>query len=301
MARSLLAVLIFAGACAAIGPGAGIRTPEPVQGALPGVEGAPPLSQRASCSTATCVHASLVPEDRWLETAPAAPTVVWDQRVAAGAQVAFPRHHGVDLLGVVVEGRARIVIPDATPLEVRGWHAFRAAGAGLTLRAVEPTRLVLAVTSFPAGLAAAVAALRRDPASVWWTQRPGPLLRADLRAARDFVWGGGAYHARIAFEGPDSPRSSVGVLLLSRSAPVAEHVHPREWEQLAVLEGDGDLLLGDRGQRTRVRVRAGSLVRVSPGTAHAWRPRKTAPLVAVQIYTPPGPEQRFKKLAGAAD
>jgi mannose-6-phosphate isomerase-like protein (cupin superfamily) len=266
------------------------------------VEGAPPLSQRATCSTATCVHASLVPEDRWLEAVPGAPTVVWDQRLAAGAEVAFPRHHGVDLLGVVIAGRARIApAPGGQPLEIRSWHAFRAAGAGLTLRAIEPTRLILALTSFPAGLASAVAALRRDAASVRWMDRPGPLLRTDLRAARDLGWGGGAFHARIAFAGPDSPRCSLGVLLLSRTAPVAEHVHPREWEQLAVLEGDGDLLARSRGRQTRVRVHAGSVVRVAPGTPHAWRPGGTAPLVAVQIYTPPGPEQRFKKLAGAAD
>ena len=39
---------------------------------------------------------------------------------------------------------------------------------------------------------------------------------------------------------------------------------------------------------------------VPPATKHAWKPDEGSTLVAIQLYTPPGPEQRFKALAAAA-
>jgi hypothetical protein len=48
------------------------------------------------------------------------------------------------------------------------------------------------------------------------------------------------------------------------------------------------------------------VVGVPPGVRHFWTPAPGSKLVAFQLYSPPGPEQRFKKLAageaaGAAD
>ena len=41
------------------------------------------------------------------------------------------------------------------------------------------------------------------------------------------------------------------------------------------------------------------IVRVPPGVKHSWKPDPGSKLVAVQMYAPPGPEQRFKALADA--
>ena len=46
-----------------------------------------------------------------------------------------------------------------------------------------------------------------------------------------------------------------------------------------------------------VAIRAGALASVPPGMPHGWKPAGKAPLLAIQVYAPPGPEQRFKKLA----
>jgi hypothetical protein len=39
---------------------------------------------------------------------------------------------------------------------------------------------------------------------------------------------------------------------------------------------------------------------VPPDTKHAWKPDPGSKLVAIQMYDPPGPEQRFVALANAA-
>ena len=48
------------------------------------------------------------------------------------------------------------------------------------------------------------------------------------------------------------------------------------------------------------RLGAGEILAVPPGTRHSWQPDPGSTLVAVQIYDPPGPEQRFVGLAKAA-
>jgi len=46
-----------------------------------------------------------------------------------------------------------------------------------------------------------------------------------------------------------------------------------------------------------VKVAPGTIAMIAPGVPHAWKPSGSSPLIAVQMYWPPGPEQRFKKLA----
>ena len=40
-------------------------------------------------------------------------------------------------------------------------------------------------------------------------------------------------------------------------------------------------------------------VLIPAGAKHAWKPEPGSKLVAVQMYSPPGPEQRFVGLAAA--
>jgi mannose-6-phosphate isomerase-like protein (cupin superfamily) len=82
---------------------------------------------------------------------------------------------------------------------------------------------------------------------------------------------------------------------LEGTAAVAEHSHAGSWEVLAVLEAKGSLVVDG----TEIRVGPRQIVVIPPGAAHAWKPEPGSRLVAVQMYAPPGPEQRFVALAAA--
>ncbi len=119
--------------------------------------------------------------------------------------------------------------------------------------------------------------------------------------ARELTWARGAMHARLDVGPSVSPELYVG--RLEGTAPVAEHTHPTAYEVLAAVEGAGTFSLEGREQR----LVAPQIVVVPPNAKHAWKPDPGSRLVAVQMYSPPGPEQRFVALdaaereAGAAD
>jgi quercetin dioxygenase-like cupin family protein len=66
-------------------------------------------------------------------------------------------------------------------------------------------------------------------------------------------------------------------------------VHASETELLYVLDGSGTMTIG--GQPFAVTQT--SVVQVPPNTKHAFA--ATTLVRALQLYTPAGPEQRFKK------
>lgn len=101
--------------------------------------------------------------------------------------------------------------------------------------------------------------------------------------------GGGVMTAHLDVTG--FPEVSVG--RLEGTAGVGEHVHESSWEILAAVAASGTFTLDGQPQR----LAPGEIVRVPPGTKHSWTPDRGSNLVAIQIYTPPGPEQRFKALA----
>ena len=83
---------------------------------------------------------------------------------------------------------------------------------------------------------------------------------------------------------------------LEGTAAVAEHSHAEAWEILATVDAKGTLVLdGTEGP-----VGPRQIVIIPPGTKHAYQPSPGSKLVAVQMYAPPGPEQRFVALAAAA-
>jgi len=110
----------------------------------------------------------------------------------------------------------------------------------------------------------------------------------------DLVFAGGKMHAHLDVESAVSPSIYLG--RLDGTAPVAEHAHDAQWEILCAVEGAGTFTLGGVEHRLGPR----QIVMGPPGTKHAWRPDDGVRLVAIQMYTPPGPEQRFKKLAADA-
>lgn len=109
-------------------------------------------------------------------------------------------------------------------------------------------------------------------------------------ASPKLAWSGGTMTARLDVQTPE--------LYLGRlegSASVAEHSHAGSWEILASIDAKGTFVVdgtpGSLGPR--------QIVMVPPGTKHAWKPDPGSTLVAVQMYVPPGPEQRFVALAAA--
>jgi len=82
---------------------------------------------------------------------------------------------------------------------------------------------------------------------------------------------------------------AASVLALPAGANVAEHVHEHETEMLYVLDGKGTMTIAG----TNLDIAPTSVVQIPPNTKHAFA--AGAAVRAVQIYTPAGPEQRFKK------
>jgi mannose-6-phosphate isomerase-like protein (cupin superfamily) len=119
------------------------------------------------------------------------------------------------------------------------------------------------------------------------------VLRAS--ASPELVWAKGAMHAHLDYD------DDLGFYLgrLAGSAPVAAHKHDDSWEVLAAVDAAGTFVLDGKAQRLGPR----QIVFVPKNTMHEWRPDPGSNIVAIQIYDPPGPEQRFKKLAAgeAAD
>jgi quercetin dioxygenase-like cupin family protein len=82
---------------------------------------------------------------------------------------------------------------------------------------------------------------------------------------------------------------AASILTLPKGATVPEHVHAKETELLYVLAGAGTMTIAG----TQVPVTPTSTIQIPPNTKHAFT--ATEDVRALQIYTPPGPEQRFKK------
>jgi quercetin dioxygenase-like cupin family protein len=94
--------------------------------------------------------------------------------------------------------------------------------------------------------------------------------------------------ATIYLEDKTAPMSA-SVLQLPKGASVPEHVHAKETEMLYVLAGAGTMTIAG----TQVAVTPTSVIQIPPNTKHAFT--ASDDVRAVQLYTPAGPEQRFKK------
>lgn len=128
-----------------------------------------------------------------------------------------------------------------------------------------------------------------------YTSRPATTKRiVRAAAAPRLQWGGGEMSAHLDVEAEVLPELYVG--RLAGTLPVAAHAHAGTWEVLCAIEAHGTLRLAGRERRVEPR----TCVAVPPDAEHAWQPDAGSELVAVQLYAPPGPEQRFKQLAAQA-
>jgi quercetin dioxygenase-like cupin family protein len=83
--------------------------------------------------------------------------------------------------------------------------------------------------------------------------------------------------------------ASMGLLRFTEGAQVPSHRHPDSTEQLTILSGTGVLTIEGK----EYRVEAGSVISIPQGAEHSFT--ALSPGEAVQVYAPPGPEERFGK------
>jgi len=269
--------------------------PAPIDARLPSPETLS-LSNKASCPAKTCRLEGSLLEALVGSAESRSPAGIWEEDLGAGATVSFARRAEMDVFGVALAGNIMLAADEAKGrgTELLPWHAFVAPGGGITLRAQGgPARIALIVVTAGEPLAAKAAGAKPSA----WTARPGAVASIDLSSVPDLAWGKGAYHARIAFAADASPRASLGVLRMSADGTVAPHVHDKEWEHMAILQGEGDFIQGEGEAERTLHASDGVSFSVPPATRHQWRPSGSRAFVGIQVYTPPGPEQRFKKLA----
>ncbi len=292
-----------ASASAATPPDSTSPPPQPIAATLPVDLGkkVPAFPHRAVTPDkgATFARGAVpVPEGLASQIDPAVPFFAWEQVLSPGVVLTFPKHVGLDLYIVLFDGEVSIKADDIAGKQKRlwRWNAARVPGLGAMIECKEPTRAIFVLVANTPGSTMGQAGAPGQ--KVTWTKRPAPVTSVEIDKQPDLAWGGGAYHARLGFE---DGSASLGSLMASKSAPVPQNVHDHEWEILAILSGDGTLARTVGGREDDTPIAVGTFASIAPGVPHAYRPAGTSPLVAVQLYLPPGPEQRFKKLASGAN
>jgi mannose-6-phosphate isomerase-like protein (cupin superfamily)/predicted small lipoprotein YifL len=277
--------------------------PDPIASTLPVDFGpkVPPFPHRAVAPPKVPIFARgivPVPEGLASQIDPTLPFFAWEQVLSPGVVLSFPKHVGLDLYLVLFDGEISIKAGDIAGKQKRlwRWNAARVPGLGAMVECKEPTRAIFVLVTNTPGTTLGQAGAPGQ--KVDWTRRPAPVASVELDKQPDLAWGGGAYHARLGFE---DGSASLGSLMASKNASIRQNVHDREWEILAVLSGEGTLVRTPAGAENDTPIAAGTFASIAPGVPHAYNPAGTSPLVAVQLFLPPGPEQRFKKLASGAN
>ncbi len=157
--------------------------------------------------------------------------------------------------------------------------AREVAAAGAELHAV-----IVAVPGGREG-AARAGALPTPEMTSW---RRAPLRPVVYPASAAKVYGPVTIFVEPATANADHTLAA-SVLRLATGAKVPEHVHATETELLYVLAGSGTITVAG----TAVAVTPTSVIQIPPNTKHAFAVSED--FKALQVYTPAGPEQRFKK------
>ncbi len=118
----------------------------------------------------------------------------------------------------------------------------------------------------------------------------GPVVvRGAATPAHTFAKGLGT--AQVFFDAASgSPEVALALLVLKPGAAVAAHVHADSVELLYVLEGQAEMRVGAE----TLTIGPGDAARIPKGVEHTARVLGKRSLRALQLYMPPGPEQRFK-------
>ena len=256
------------------------------------------LTRKAECTKKKCELKGFLPEAalaKGVPTGAPSPAAIWTHAVAKGSTLVLPRHHELECFALVLEGNLLFSGDDGRGAQALGaWGAARAPGCGIILKASEGSaKAVLAVITTKADLDTSLTRAKTKPWEVRWKKRPSPLFSFVFDKVDDHAWAGGAFHTRIGLGGAKTPLpASFGLLRASSNASVAEHDH-KSWEHLAVLSGSGKMTLAGKAHM----VQPGSVFHIPKGQKHSFSAAGEQELLAIQLYTPSGAEQRFVKLA----
>jgi mannose-6-phosphate isomerase-like protein (cupin superfamily) len=283
--------------------------PAPIASASPFVLTAFPTSPPAfepviACPKGTCPIKLDLPKTNAPAANGPAPAKLFEVSIGPGARVDLPRDDALTVIAVVLTGKVKDTPSEPMTAskdgEIRAEHVplegvlYR--GAGLSLTAETASRVLVAVTI---GRGQPFVA-RGKP----WTKRPGTpdsIRRFDIHRP-PLVWGGGAFNAAMGLEdqGPGSDGgagarldAACELLGIAPGAAVPTHDHANEWELLAIVAGEGEMTIAGAKQA----VAPGKLVAIPKAVPHSFQASTRGPVIAIQLYVPPGPEQRFRKAA----
>lgn len=196
-----------------------------------------------------------------------------------------PRRPDRDELWVLTAPATVVIGKVRTPL-VAGDVVVVPRGASLELVASGGAAIAATVALVPGdalGVARAGALPELLPSQV--PAKP-PVARVVAAAsARRYPRTGGATTLLIE-QGP----ASLGVLEADAGAVVPPHVHAKETEVLYLLAGGGTMTIAG----VAIAVEPTAVIQIPPGVEHSFT--ATAATRALQLYSPPGPEQRFKSM-----
>ncbi|MBA3457022.1 MAG: cupin domain-containing protein [Deltaproteobacteria bacterium] len=160
---------------------------------------------------------------------------------------------------------------------------FIRAGGAREIKAPSTDAVHAVLVLVPGGAEGAARAGALPTPSAGTTKRTGPVF---LSATKAKTYGPSTIYAEPSSIG--EPTLSASVLTLKAGASVAEHVHAKETEVLYLLEGSGTMTI----KGVAMAVTPTSVIQIPANTKHAFT--ATSAVRALQIYTPAGPEQRFK-------
>ena len=121
-----------------------------------------------------------------------------------------------------------------------------------------------------------------------WKEPPAGPIHLPAAAAKSYPRGGGT---AAIFAEPATIKAkslSASILELPAGGAIPEHVHGQT-EMLYLLSGTGSMTVNG----VQLAITQTSVIQIPPNTKHAFT--ATTAVRALQIYTPAGPEQRFKK------
>ncbi len=116
----------------------------------------------------------------------------------------------------------------------------------------------------------------------------GQVVRAG--SAQTFRSPDGLATIELLLEPPGGSASYLGRAVFHPGAQSAVHQHPESEELVYVLSGSGTMALGD----ATLTVEKGMAMRIPAGVPHAFTVGGEEPMEVVQVYSPGGPEQRFR-------
>lgn len=87
-----------------------------------------------------------------------------------------------------------------------------------------------------------------------------------------------------------NPQSSLTKLFLKPGVVIPEHTHTSD-EYLHFTKGNGEMVIGGE----KFTIKNDTTVFIPKGVKHSYTNNTKYTTKAIQVYTPAGPEQRFKK------